>query len=100
MLRIPGIHVLFFTVLVYTYKLEFTIQYYPNLKPNHEKGTKFRTRKTNPIILALILPKGRRVANTVVGLGFLDTALYLNQYSEDASYVQHGVGPFSLNFRK
>ena len=39
-----------------------------------------RTRNTNPTTVAATRPKRGRVADTVVGSGFLDTALYLNQY--------------------
>ena len=70
---------------MYTYERDVTIQYYPNPNPNHKKGTKCRPRNPNPTIVAATRPKVRRVAATIVGLGFLDTALYLNQYSEDAS---------------
>ena len=70
---------------MYTDEGEVTIQYYPNSNPSHKKGTKFRTRNPNTTTEAPTRPKGRRVADNVVGLEFLDTTLYLNQYSEDAS---------------
>ena len=46
-----------------------------NPKLNHKK-VKCRARNSNPIVVAATRPKSRRVASTVVGLGFLDTALY------------------------
>ena len=86
---------IFSTVGLYTYEHDVTLQYYPNPNPNHKKGTKFRSRNSNPTIVAATRLKGRRVAATIVGLEFLDTALYLNQYSENASSWQHGLGPES-----
>ena len=70
------------TVAMYTYQPGFTIQCYhkPKPNPNYKKGTKSRTRKPNSTIVAANRPNGRRIAATIVGLGFLDTALYLNQY--------------------
>ena len=43
---------------------------------------KFSARNFNLTIEIITCPKERRVSATIVGLGFLDTAL--NQYSEDA----------------
>ena len=60
------------------------------------KDDECRTWNSNSTIVAATCPKIRRIAATIVGLGFLDTALYLNQYSEPASCVQFGLGPSSL----
>ena len=38
----------------------------------------FRARNPNPTTVAATRQKRRRIAATVVGSGFLDTALYLN----------------------
>ena len=70
----------FFTVAIYTYKRDVTIQYYPNANNNHKKGTKYRTPNPNPTKVRPILSQGRRISATIVGLGFLDMALYLKQY--------------------
>ena len=70
-----------------------TIIYYPKPNPNHKNGTKYRPQNLNFTKLTLIQPKGLRVTATILGLGFLDTALYLKQYSEDASLTQEGVVP-------
>ena len=68
--------VYFFTVAMYKYERDVVIQYY--LNPNHKKGTEFRPPNPNTIIEVLTCPKRRRVAATIAGLWFLDTALYLN----------------------
>ena len=44
------------------------------------KKVQCRDQNPNPTTVAATRPKRRRVAATVIGLGFLDTALYLNQY--------------------
>ena len=73
---------------MYTYEDDFTIQHYLNPKPNHNNGTK-NIEPDNLILLCI--PKV-----ITLGLGFLDTALYLIQYSEDASCSQFGIGPVSM----
>ena len=83
---------IFSTVALHTYERDITIQYYSNSNHNHKKGTKCRPKTPNPVTVSAIHPKGRWVTATIVWLGFLDTALYLNQYSEDAITWQYGIG--------
>ena len=54
------------------------IQYYPN--PNYKNGTRFGVRNSKPTTLVATRRIWGRVVATIVGLGFLDTALYLKQY--------------------
>ena len=54
MLPSAGILVYFFTVALYTYESDIKIYYYPNSKPNHEKGTKLRPQKFNLITVIKI----------------------------------------------
>ena len=42
-----------------------------------------RARNHNPTTVAAIRSKIWRIAATIVGLGFLDTALYINQYCQN-----------------
>ena len=62
-------------------------QYYhnpnPNPNPNQKNNPKCRPRIPNPNTKAATRPKRRRVAALVLGLGILDTALYLNQLIRD-----------------
>ena len=94
MLTSPGMLVFYITVALYTYETELTIQYYPNSNPNHKNGTKPGPRNPNPTMFYNFLPL-RRFAGTIVVLGFLDTDLYLNQYSDHTGSCQHGVGPYN-----
>lgn len=57
-----------------------TFYFLANPNPNYKNGNKCGAQNPNPIMLAVIHPKRRGVAATIVGLGCLDTALYLNQH--------------------
>ena len=71
-------HPRFFTLALYTYERDVTIQYYPKPKPkpNHKKGTNYGTRNPNSTIVDATRNKRQRIAATIVGLGFLDTGYY------------------------
>ena len=59
------------SILMYTYERELTIQYYPNLNPNHKKGNKYRSRNPNSTTVISTSQKKWRIAALGLGLGFL-----------------------------
>ena len=54
---------------------------YINPKPNQKKNLKFGPRLPSSSINIDFSSKGRLTADLVLGLGILDSALYLTQYS-------------------
>ena len=68
-----------------TYVRDVTIQYYPNPNPYHEKGTKFGPRILNPSTTMFDSRKRRLFAALLLGLGILDSALYLNQWKKNSA---------------
>ena len=68
-------------------------QYYPNLFLTIKIIKKNRFLHSNTTTIVSIFQKRRRVAATIVGLVFLDTALYRNQYQRGCKPEGARVGP-------